>query len=246
MFGCKARKSARYAELRKLAKKKIQIRAQKALEEKNRVEDERKKEKKSRLDRIAAWAGAAGAGIALFGLIITATQNNILVDQLDAQREAARMQGPVLTGVAKVVLDFPGAQLWEPDGSRIERVLKPGEYADSNTQIRVEVVNTGQTTGSVTSAAVQYEDEWLPADALFCGRDRTGLELQKCDFPILVEPGEMKVFTFQIPNTSGCFGETKESDLTASFTAADGERAVLPTGLTATLESRCADYGGNE
>ncbi|RWZ52693.1 hypothetical protein ELQ90_01725 [Labedella phragmitis] len=209
-------------------------------------DDLARKQRQERRDRFVAWVGAVGALIAVVGVVVTGNQNRILTEQLEAQREAHRVDGAVLVGVAEVVLDYPTANLWEVDGKGIERTFGAGEHADGSMQIRVEVTNAGRSAGSVTTAAVQFHDGWLPAESLFCGRIPDGEELVDCDLPLIVGEAETKVFTFRLPTAPACV-ETPPADspLTVSFETAAGDRFVMRTGLTATLELPCPVPGGD-
>jgi hypothetical protein len=202
--------------------------------------------------RLASIIAVAGLVVSVVGLGFVSYQNEMLRQQVELQKQALDISGPVLSGIALVIEDIIGPRLFNPGTvGNFERAYKAGETADRDVLVRVEVTNRGQSVGAITGASVQHGETWLSARDLMCGVaedadiDGPRLRLVECQLPIKVEPGEIAVFTYDLPKAS-CSdngGIPPKEEITASLTTTTGEVAVPSTKVFGWIQEPCPRTG---
>ncbi len=226
-----------------------------ATEESERLQREQEAQKVAeqlkvaeRRARLASTIAVGGFIVSIAGLGFLLYQNDMLRQQVELQKQALNVSGPVLTGTALVIDYIAGPSFFDPGTSGFERAYAAGETADrDDSYIRVEVTNRGQSVGAVTGASVQHGETWLSARTLMCGAaesadvDGPRLRLVECKLPIKVEPGEIAVFAYKLPEAMYvCNGETPpKEEITPSLTTTTGEVAVPSTKVFGRIQAPC-------
>lgn len=218
-------------------------RQQQAEEEREASEQRAASERRARLTSVL---GVAGFIVSVIGVPILWVQNVMLGQQLDLQKEAIEVSGPILTGTVLVVDDIPSLRLFSPGTDGIERTFRSGQTAEGDVWVRVEVTNSGRSVGTIASASVQHGETWLSARTLMCGvsDDVQGRQLVECELPVKVEPGGVTVFTYDLPGAPCSDDLTAPEEITASFNTTHGDVVVLPTKVLGRIAEACPRIGG--
>ncbi len=188
-----------------------------------------------RHERILAIAGIAIALIAAGGTI---WQASVAQSQLAAA-------GPNLRGSAAVITAVDNASMFEP-GNFGEYAYSAGEAPRGNVEVRVELTNVGQSVATIEKAEVAWSEGNLLVGTLHCGVDESTRSPLDCPKPLQLERGEIEVFTLAIPQPLACVDWNPRVETTrVILTMIDGDVLDLSTGVGATNQSVCPDYGGN-
>ncbi len=214
------------------------------------LEASKQRKKSEQRARLTSFLGVAGFVVAVIGIPLLLIQNQMLSQQVNLQKEAIEISGPVLSGTALIVEEVPTLDLFSPGTDGIERYYKSGEIADDDTWVRIEVTNSGQFVGAITSASIRNGQKSLPARTLMCGLSADGPWLEPCKLPVKVDPGGIAVFVFDLPQAP-CIdiiqyddnNKVAPEEVIASFKSIQGESTPIPTGVLGRITQECPMNG---